>query len=337
MQIEYNPALDLCCAMLQYAHWSEYSGANIPGYRISDELSAWHEKSMAVIPALLHNDIEFLISNFAGLLFLPLEYALRENISSAAELIAGLQDLPPAELPRMIFESYITGYNWDDLKTEPEKIRAAVAKAGCTTRKNEADFFLDFIQDPAAFQTRLIGMMADFYRLAVEPYEAESEELMGNQASEDQLLLDKDPVDFFSGFMRMKYEQIEPGARIFISRYSEIDIIQIDNPHALIYGRYRGLLKDSSDIPLEQIYTLLADESRRTILRMLCRRPWFIRELADELNLTSATVSYHMSRLSMLNLVAYEQGERKRVYYSADTGRVEKMMRTLSFDILGKI
>ncbi len=334
MRIKYNPAVDLCCALLLYAHWDELADIN-PGYHVSSELEKWYKTAKSKLPGLLDNDIRYLVSNFLGLLFVPLEMTLQNEINSPVELIEAFKELPPAELPERLFNSYATDIDFNSVKNDPEKIISAIQKAGGTTRAKEPEFFLDFLHRPAFIQQRLVVMMEEFYRLVIKPYEKDVVDLMKAELLEDQLSFDQNPAAFYSDIFRMNYSGDDAEHLIYISYYDEIDIIQLDSPPTIIYGRCRKKFAHGFTLPPEQIYSLLADDSRRTILRMLCRKPWFIRELADELDLTSATVSYHMSRLSTLNLVSYQRGERKRIYYSADRDEVSRMLKTVESDILG--
>ncbi|HAK47046.1 MAG TPA: hypothetical protein DCO79_14160, partial [Spirochaeta sp.] len=287
------------------------------------------------ISGILENDIDYLIKNFLGLLLLPVELAIAEKIFSAQELIERFGSLQSENLPERVYDSYATGLTFDSVKNDPDRIIKSIEKAGGTTRKKEPSFFLEFVRNPGTMQKRLTGMMDEFYTTAVQPFEDDVRQMMEEQIAREQMLLDADPGRFFMDFFRTTYSEIESEPEIFISYYNEIDVIQLDDPQSIIYGKSRGQLKDAVDIPLEQIYSLLADESRRQILQKLCRKPWFIRELADELELTSATVSYHMSRLYTLDLVSNQQGERKRTYYTADKVKVGKMLKAVEIDILG--
>lgn len=334
MKIEYNSAIDLCCAMLQYAHWNDAT-SGIPGYKVSEELEKWHIKTGNEISGILDNDINYLIKNFLGLTFLLVELAMSTGIDSVPDLLALFRSLPPESLPQRLYSTYSVDQSFDQIKEDPAAILKVIEKAGGTTQKKEPQLFVEFIRSPEAMQKRLADMMEDFYKVAVQPYEEHVLNIMEKQAASEQSILNDEPGRFFSGFCRINRAVGEPEPQIYISYYNEIDIIQIDNPLSIIYGKCRSMLENISIIPLEQIYTLLADESRRSILKQLCRKPRFIRELADELELTSATISYHMSRLSALNLVTYERGERKRVYYSADKEKVASMLKIVESDILG--
>lgn len=335
MKIQYNQALDLCCAVLQYANWKRNTELKNSGYIVSPELTAWYKKTRKNISRFLESDIQMIAGDFIGLLFLPAEIALRENINSPVEMISAFRDLPDESLPELLFKSYATGKSYKTVKNDAEKIKKAIKAAGGTTRENEAELFLELCRNPGMFKLRTADMLEQFYRMAINPYEGDVEKKLSIRLAEVQRVLDEGQQRFFSDYCRINRYSNDPVLQIFISWYAEIDIIQFDEPPAVIFGKRRKDFKAGEGLEPEQIYALLSDESRRKILKMLCRKSWFIRELAEEIGLTSATVSYHMSRLSELDLVRYEQGERKRVYYTADRAAVEKIFRTVQADIMG--
>ena len=335
MRIEYNPAIDVSCAMLQYARWEEIRQVCGSGYSFSPELEIWQRKIKSSISSILENDLKYLIGNFLGLTFLPVMIAAKEEITTVSRLIERLKALSVDSLPAMLFDSYGTEVSFDDVKDDPDEVIRQLEKAGGTVWKNEPAMFLDFIRHPESFMARLAGLIEDFYHAAVLPYEDDVKEVIFEQIKQEQLVLEKDPAHFFKAYCRLKQPAEGAELKIYISYYDEIDIIQLDEPLALIYGRCRNRLTDGGAIPIEDVYRLLSDESRRSILQLLCCRSWFIREIATELELTSATVSYHVSRLSVLDLVTYERGERKRIYYRADLEKVEAMLNAVRQDILG--
>ncbi len=334
MKIEYNPAVDLCCAMLQFVHWDDIKGS-VPGYNYSPELDAWYGEVNSGLSGVVKADLNYLIHDFIGLIFLPVDLALNEKIIDPENLIQRLESADPKILTERLFNTYLTGRSYADVSGDDDKILSAIRLADGTTRKNEAEKFLDYTRCPEAYRSRLADTMRNFLEVAFVPFSEIVKDEISRQIKADQVVLDSEPDRFFSGYCRTKPEDGLETGQLLISFFDELDIIYIDNPSTIIYGRCRFLLEDSGSIPLDQIYSLLADESRRTILQMLCRKPWFIREIADELNITSATVSYHMSKLSALDLVSYEQGERKRIYYRANRDNVDKMLEMLKRDITG--
>lgn len=320
--------------MLQFVHWIDIKGT-VPGYTYSEELSAWYDEVSSRLSGVVKADLNYLIHDFIGLIFLPVDIALNEDITDPQELILRLESADPLLLTERLFDTYLTGLGFSEVSGNDDEILNAIRLADGTTRKNEAEKFLDFTRDPDAYRGRLAATMRKFLETAVIPFTEVVRERLAGRMSADQSVLDSDPDRFFSGYCRTRPEDGEGTEVLLISFFNELDIIYIDKPSAIIYGRCRHLLEDSSSIPLEQVYSLLADESRRTILQMICRKPCFIREIADELKITSATVSYHMSKLSALDLVTYEQGERKRIYYRANRDNVDKMLEMLKKDITG--
>lgn len=62
------------------------------------------------------------------------------------------------------------------------------------------------------------------------------------------------------------------------------------------------------------VFKNLSDKTRFEIIRLLLTRDYFGQELADELKITSATVSYHMNFLMSARLVHVERKEHKAYY-----------------------
>jgi DNA-binding transcriptional ArsR family regulator len=66
----------------------------------------------------------------------------------------------------------------------------------------------------------------------------------------------------------------------------------------------------------EQVFTALADPTRRTILAALAADgPTTATDLADRLPITRQAISKHLALLSEAGLVTAEPGERRRVRY----------------------
>ncbi|MBN2655648.1 MAG: winged helix-turn-helix transcriptional regulator [Spirochaetales bacterium] len=64
-----------------------------------------------------------------------------------------------------------------------------------------------------------------------------------------------------------------------------------------------------------ELFKAVSDETRLRMIRLLSRKSWYSTELAEELDLNKATVSYHMKILTRLNIVDIALGKNKRIYY----------------------
>lgn len=101
---------------------------------------------------------------------------------------------------------------------------------------------------------------------------------------------------------------------------------------------YYGLLLDvflqksksqrsSNDFLLLRIKAL-SDHSKLAILGLLKQRPFYNQELAEKLNLTTATVSYHMNTLLAADFVKIEKRD-SRIYYSLEKGHLKEFLQEL--------
>lgn len=81
------------------------------------------------------------------------------------------------------------------------------------------------------------------------------------------------------------------------------------------------------DIFLEQLKAI-SDPTRFEILYLLSDRSYYTKELADQLNLTSSTLSHHMSLLMREDLVDYTLKGR-RSYYSVRSAELMKLANAL--------
>ena len=73
---------------------------------------------------------------------------------------------------------------------------------------------------------------------------------------------------------------------------------------------------------------LLSDKSKLDILRSIKDHPAYGAQLSRQMNLTTATISYHMSALIQNSLVSIQRVE-NRIYYSVNKDEVKKILRAI--------
>lgn len=113
----------------------------------------------------------------------------------------------------------------------------------------------------------------------------------------------------------------------------EVDIDDDDKGNAVFHPiAHIGLLcqitqeADSDAITpglMVEIFKVLGDSSRFSILNCLLNRPTIGRELARELELAPATISQHISKLISEDLVIPKL-ERNHTYYSVNSDKISK-------------
>ena len=85
--------------------------------------------------------------------------------------------------------------------------------------------------------------------------------------------------------------------------------------------------KNEEEILLEKL-KCLSDKSKYEILKMLNTEPMYGQQIAQKLNLTTATISYHMNALSLNKLVTINKRDNK-AYYSINKEEIDKICSLL--------
>lgn len=81
----------------------------------------------------------------------------------------------------------------------------------------------------------------------------------------------------------------------------------------------------------EDVFTALADPSRRAILAALASRgPATATDLADRLPITRQAIAKHLALLAEAGLVTPERGERRRVRYRVDSAPMKVAQQFLA-------
>jgi DNA-binding MarR family transcriptional regulator len=75
----------------------------------------------------------------------------------------------------------------------------------------------------------------------------------------------------------------------------------------------------------QDVYRLLADPARWTLIQLLVAAPRYGQELAELLGLSIATVSHHLNGLKRLDLVDIRRDEH-RLYYHLRTDRLRALL-----------
>lgn len=76
--------------------------------------------------------------------------------------------------------------------------------------------------------------------------------------------------------------------------------------------------------PICNILKIISDRSKFEILRRISNTSAYGQELANEMNLTTATISRHMSTLQDYGLVHTRRGE-MRIYYSLNKEAISNL------------
>lgn len=78
-------------------------------------------------------------------------------------------------------------------------------------------------------------------------------------------------------------------------------------------------------MPLPETFRALADPTRRRILDLLKKRSMAAGEIAEQFDMTGATISHHLSVLKRAGLVS-DRHEGKYIYYDLNLSVLEELI-----------
>lgn len=79
----------------------------------------------------------------------------------------------------------------------------------------------------------------------------------------------------------------------------------------------------------DQAIDALSDSKRIAMLRLIRKRPFYSKELADTLGITASTASYHIEKLVSAKLAKLQISNGRRFYYSINTKGFQKLLQCI--------
>ena len=106
----------------------------------------------------------------------------------------------------------------------------------------------------------------------------------------------------------------------------------------MVYGvdHARKLLDSSIEERTDELVKAISDPKRMQILRLLKGRAWYSREIAGELGLTPATVSYHIDLLFQAGLIKFDKPEGRRFYYNLNEKGMAELIDCLKEEFVDR-
>lgn len=194
-------------------------------------------------------------------------------------------------------------------------------------------FYMTLIQSPKKEMNKFIEMMQIFIPI----YEALKNELIDDFHAFVKWLdpiIQENPIAFINE--HIEFLNVEQYDNIMIN-YSLISLVStqiLDDKGINIYlgimfKKYIDALSQKDDILVyTNIFKVLSDPTRFAILSLLAKEELYGQEIAERLNVSTATISYHMDFLFSSQLVTMKRRDRK-IYYQVNRDNLNKSIHYL--------
>lgn len=333
--IRYNQAIDFICS---FDLLFEEPVQDLDFHR-SDNHDQLRENYIQAVDPFTLGQMRLICRNKSFQLFL-LFRCLNQGIETACELISDLNAMPPQEaassLASILNLLYMEGH---EISCDEIQKRISEDRLSNGDQKNEAGMISYALKNPEEFFPTLSQLLERcrslFFAPTVKMYKKEIEKLLERQKqiyTEQREAFSKG-ICFGSG-----KKDFFPMKQAFVTYIGDNSHYLLVKKQTVIYGRALGAAvgrKDSKAECLERL-SALGDDTRLEIMQILAKRPAYGRELAKRLELSTATVSYHLEKLIKAQMIIFRQGEKKRIYYQVNDDGVKEMLKDLKRRLLTK-
>lgn len=329
-----NMVLEFLCSVIRYARDEEFDKKqNESNYKKSEDIDCWVKAVDSSISSFLKGEIRILFKCFDINPMVLTSMIINKNINKIDEFFSFISNVSGEEYVKSIHMELCMDY--------PLKEELLKEKLEAMYDNNEVKFICETIYNPEEALYRIRYALHNFYHKFFKAKEEMAENYVNKKMAEHHqkflelqdrftkavIAMDKKTLD--------KYEE----ASFYLSYFLESGAYAIEfikNHIVIVYGFNMEYRFDNAIIEEKKklLFKVLADEKRVEILKLISKRTWYGNELAKHLGITTATLSYHISRLIDIGVVHFEEGENNRFYYKCDTEKLKEIFEYALKDII---
>lgn len=197
---------------------------------------------------------------------------------------------------------------------------------------NLRNFYVEFLKHPNEFKVRLLMLFTNFYEVYKEVFD-KIEERMQPHIVAYQKELDQDPKAFFRKYLVCDSDAFGADLYIHVSlaRLAGADFwtsYSEDSSEWVVLGCHSKDYMEKSDDSEQMLGFLkaISDKKRLQIIELLKKEPSYVNEIAEKMEMTAPTASYHLTQLQTYDIVDYERFEH-RFYYKLNKDKLSQWFK----------
>lgn len=268
--------------------------------------------------------------------------------ASVEKFITLFQQLTETEILATMVESVfrdrlkgLLGENieWDYVKQSPDAMLTHMRQWPSETEEIK-DKLIECLEHPKETKRRYESMIEQIYENIYKPFAERIHMKCKAGIKKYELLFSEDLERNFGSVVKLDPSAIDRTTNVHISFMGQVTMNYERDDRAgyrdwIILGinNDRHFLEDVEREIIEKFLKVLSDKRRLEIVDLLLTKAWYGHELAHELNLTPAAISYHMNFLIEIDLVKLTRSD-NRLYYSLDKEKVRSLFDQAKKSIL---
>ncbi len=321
----FNLAVEFLAAVYRYVNEDKLNKYN---FRKNSELKEWSENIDENISPFLENDLK-LVKKADGILWPLMKKSIREKIDTPEEFFRFLKEMA-AE--RLVAE-YINEMA-HDIYEPGKRDNVDYIVENYFEDKKQIEFVKEIIKNPEELKERLYIALNSFYRKFFKENVEKTSDLLEKKITEHKDMYKQDNDLFFNNMLGyVKDSEIEDYDEINLLVLWHVEIFNfsfsVENKLYLMYGfaLEQRINENIVEKKSREFFKVMADKKRYEILKLLADRDWYAKELAEYFELTTSTISYHLSRLYDLGIISFKEGEKNRVYYNLKKDKLKEIFQ----------
>lgn len=314
----------------------------IQHYRQDPEVRKVVDEIRESISPLLKKDLDYFVQNFTGTMTIPLILSLENGYQTPGEMMDAIEEMDPNDW----LQYYFTLNNQEEkiANCSDEELQFIIKEQiqpSWDLPNRDHEIVVEFRKYAKESKEQIVQMYRRFYKQHFQQLEPVLHEKLKVIIEQNQTVLEEHPQEFMEEIFWMKEEEYEciDDIQFIVTWIGELShSVSIDeNKIAGIYGfgYLQRFDKEFMKMQTMKLFKVLSDERRLEILRMVGKKPRYATELAKELGLTKATISYHMNLIIEQGLVTIRV-EQNRVYYQLNMDRLGKQLADVVKDLTGE-
>jgi DNA-binding transcriptional ArsR family regulator len=304
----------------------------------NDEIKNSVAALKADLSSYMKNELYYFFE-LSGIGYIFYQYILlHQDITDIPELLQEFRRYEPKDLIfRVVYSVCKNHFPKEDTK-EYEELKDNVAAMMELVQHTEfqdpvrQERVIESLKNPEETKQRLSFFLEQFYQRSFKLIENNLTEILEPQQEKYQKLFNNNPKKFLEQYLNVipREEQSLVVCLSFFKYISWHNYSLYENVSQdwFVMGVYSDMLYEENRCyeRFSNFFHTLSDPNRISILKMLSERPYYGQELAEKLNITPATVSYHMTFLQRAGIITVQRAD-NRSYYSMENSKLMKPLK----------
>lgn len=339
-KIKHNIIADFLFSIIRILDEKEYINNDfVKEYKSNKDIAEFILNYKQNASPILKRDMEYYCGGFNSGLFIMLIYAVDQGIEEVPLFLQTLNEMSGEAFKELIIRELELEIpdNLMDKETKTLLEKQLTKEFDFT---NNVNIYIDYFNYPEDMKQRLVDTLHDYYNKFFKPVEGKLIEFIHKRIEEHTYIMEKDYKKFLENVVvLLNKEQVKGKTTVFYMNYFlEVRCCQYvsDDIYTIYYGYglEQRLNAEFKRIQYKDLINVLSDEHRFNIIKLLGKRAWYSKELADHFGITTATMSYHIKKITALGIIEIDSGKNKRMYYKLNKEKFQGIINLMVSDII---